>query len=130
MARRRAESGCWPRWSSCDLSDPAAEEALYDSITKRRFASASTDADVILDETSMVNFRRLLERRQSTERLFAEINAPLSERGLFVGKGTIVDATIINAPSSTKNEKKNLAQMNILFGLANLYRVRYQLLIP
>lgn len=65
-----------------------------------------------------------------TERLFAEINAHVSERGLFVGKGTIVDAAIINAPSSTKNEKKNLAHMNTLFGLANLYRVRYQLLIP
>lgn len=45
-----------------DLSDPDAEKALYDSITKRRFASASTDADIIPHETSIVNFRRLLER--------------------------------------------------------------------
>jgi transposase, IS5 family len=95
---------CLQQWY--DLSDPGAEEALYDSITMRRFAGVSTDADVIPDETSILNFRRLLEKHQLTERLLAEINAHLSERGLFVGKGTIVDATIINAPSSTKNAKK------------------------
>ena len=92
---------CLQQWYN--LSDPGAEEALYDSITMRQFAGVSTDADVIPDETSILNFRRLLERQQLTERLFGEINAHLSERGLFVGKGTIVDATIINAPSSTKN---------------------------
>ena len=60
-----------------------------------------------------MNFRRLLERHKLTERLLTEINAHLSERGLFVGKGTIVDATIINAPSSTKNaEKKRDPQMH------------------
>jgi IS5 family transposase len=95
---------CLQQWYN--LSDPGAEEALYDSITMRRFAGVRTDADVIPDETSILNFRRLLEQHQLTERLLAEINAHLSERGLFVGKGTIVDATIINAPSSTKNEQK------------------------
>ena len=95
---------CLQQWYN--LSDPGAEEALYDSITMRRFAGVSTDADIIPDETSILNFRRLLERHQLTERLFAEINAHLSERGLLVGKGTIVDATILNAPSSTKNQKK------------------------
>ena len=95
---------CLQQWY--DLSDPGAEEALYDSITMRRFAGVSTDEDVIPDETSILNFRRLLEKQQLTERLLAEINAHLSERGLLVGKGTIVDATIINAPSSTKNAKK------------------------
>lgn len=95
---------CLQQWY--DLSDPGAEEALYDSITMRRFAGVRTDADVIPDETSILNFRRLLEKHRLTERLFAEVNAHLAERGLFVGKGTIVDATIINAPSSTKNEKK------------------------
>jgi IS5 family transposase len=71
------------------------------------------DDDVIPDESSILNFRRLLERHQLTERLLTEINAYLSERGLFVGKGTIVDATIINAPSSTKNaEKKRDPQMH------------------
>jgi len=94
---------CLQQWYN--LSDPGAEEALYDSITMRRFAGVRTDEDVIPDETSILNFRRLLEKHQLTERLLAEINAHLSERGLLLGKGTIVDATIINAPSSTKNEK-------------------------
>ena len=102
---------CLQQWYN--LSDPAAEEALYDSLTMRRFAGVSTDADVIPDETSILNFRRLLEKHQLTERVFAEINAHLCERGLVVGKGTIVDATIINAPSSTKNvEKKRDPEMH------------------
>jgi IS5 family transposase len=95
---------CLQQWYN--LSDPGAEEALYDSITMRHFAGVSTDADIIPDETSILNFRRLLERHQLTEGLLAEINAHLSERGFLVGKGTIVDATLINAPSSTKNAKK------------------------
>lgn len=95
---------CLQQWYN--LSDPGAEEALYDSITMRRFAGVTTDKDVIPDETSILNFRRLLEKHQLTERLLSEINAHLSERGLLIGKGTIVDATIIDAPSSTKNAKK------------------------
>jgi transposase, IS5 family len=95
---------CLQQWYN--LSDPGAEEALYDSITMRQFAGVSSDADVIPDETSILNFRRLLEKHELTARLLAEINAHLCERGLFVGKGTIVDATIINAPSSTKNAEK------------------------
>jgi len=102
---------CLQQWYN--LSDPGAEEALYDSITMRQFAGVSPDADIIPDETSILNFRRLLEKHKLTERLLAEINAHLCERGLFVGKGTIVDATIINAPSSTKNaEKKRDPQMH------------------
>jgi IS5 family transposase len=102
---------CLQQWYN--LSDPGAEEALYDSITMRQFAGVQTDDDVIPDETSVLNFRRLLERHQLTERVLTEINAHLSERGLFVGRGTIVDATIINAPSSTKNaEKKRDPQMH------------------
>jgi len=95
---------CLQQWY--DLSDPGAEEALYDSITMRQFAGVRTDADIIPDETSILNFRRLLEKHQLTEQLFTEINAHLAERGLIVGKGTIVDATIIDAPSSTKNARK------------------------
>lgn len=102
---------CLQQWYN--LSDPGAEEALYDSITMRQFAGVRTDADVIPDETTILNFRRLLEQHDLTERLLAEINAHLCERGLFVGKGTIVDATIINAPSSTKNaEKKRDPEMH------------------
>lgn len=92
---------CLQQWYN--LSDPGAEDALYDSITMRRFAGVRTDADVIPDETSILNFRRLLERHQLTAQLFTAINSHLSERGLIVGKGTMVDATIINAPPSTKN---------------------------
>lgn len=88
----------------CALIEPSYPN--YDSITMRRFAGVSTDADIIPDETSILNFRRLLEKHRLTERLLSEINAHLSERGLIVGKGTIVDATIIDAPSSTKNEQK------------------------
>jgi IS5 family transposase len=102
---------CLQQWYN--LSDPGAEEALYDSITMRCFAGVRADDDVIPDETTILNFRRLLERHELTERLLAEINAHLSERGLFVGKGTIVDATIINAPSSTKNaENKRDPEMH------------------
>ncbi|MGZ5261066.1 MAG: IS5 family transposase [Burkholderiales bacterium] len=95
---------CLQQWYN--LSDPGAEEALYDSLTMRQFAGVRTDADIIPDETSILKFRRLLEKHKLTERLFTEINVHLSERGLLVGKGTIVDATIINAPSSTKNAKQ------------------------
>src|SRR4249920_3548906 len=102
---------CLQQWYN--LSDPGAEEAIYDSITMRQFAGVRADDDVIPDESSILNFRRLLERHKLTERVLTEINAHLSERGLFVGKGTIVDATIINAPSSTKNaEKKRDPQMH------------------
>ncbi len=95
---------CLQQWYN--LSDPGAEEALYDSLTMRRFAGIRTDADVIPDETSILNFRRLLEQHQLTAQLFAAINTHLAERGMLVGRGTIVDATIINAPPSTKNAKK------------------------
>jgi IS5 family transposase len=95
---------CLQQWYS--LSDPAAEEALYDSMAMREFAGVRTDCDVIPDESSILNFRRLLERHRLTEALFAEINGHLAEQGFVVGKGTIVDATIISAPSSTKNAKQ------------------------
>ena len=102
---------CLQQWYN--LSDPAAEEALYDSIVMRKFAGVISDADIIPDETTILRFRRLLEAHQLTEALFCEINGLLSERGLFVGKGTIVDATIIHAPSSTKNaEKKRDPEMH------------------
>lgn len=102
---------CLQQWYN--LSDPGAEEALYDSITMRQFAGIRSDDDVIPDESSILNFRRLLERHSLTEALFAQINGYLAERGFVVGKGTIVDATIINAPSSTKNaEKKRDPEMH------------------
>ena len=92
---------CLQQWYN--LADAAMEEALYDSMTMRRFAGIQTDEDVIPDESTILRFRHLLETHQLTEQMFQSINALLGERGLMMGKGTIVDATIINAPSSTKN---------------------------
>jgi transposase, IS5 family len=89
-----------------NLSDPAAEEALYDSETMRRFVGIEHGQDTIPDESTICLFRHLLERHRLPDRLFAEVKALLSERGLLMSAGTIVDATIINAPSSTKNEDK------------------------
>ena len=72
----------------------------------RGFAGVCTDAEVIPDETSILKIRGLLEVHKLTEQLFGAINSYLSEHGLILGKGTIVDATIINARSSTKNANK------------------------
>ena len=102
---------CLQQWYN--LSDPGAEDALYDSIAMREFAGVRTAADVIPDESSMLNFRRLLEQHQLTEALFTEINAHMAERGFIVGKGTVVDATIINAPSSTKNAEQKWRSVRI-----------------
>jgi IS5 family transposase len=87
-------------------SDPGMEEALYDIAALRRFAGLNLADAEIPDETTLLNFRRLLETKQLTDTLFAEINAHLSEKGLTLKSGTIVDATIIHAPSSTKNQDK------------------------
>ena len=84
------------------LSDPAMEEALYDTPAMRRFAQIGGLAD-IPDETTILNFRRLLETHDLAEKLFQQVNAHLARKGLSLRSGTIVDATIINAPSSTKN---------------------------
>ena len=89
------------------LSDPAMEEALYDMESMRRFAGIELGEDAVPDETTILNFRHLLERHRLTERLFAEVSALLDERRLLLRSGTIVDATIIAAPSSTKNETQS-----------------------
>ena len=86
------------------LSDPAMEEFLYDSQSMRQFAGMSLTRGSLPDETTILNFRHLLERNDLATRLLAEVNAMLGERGLLLRHGTIVDATIISAPSSTKNE--------------------------
>ena len=89
-----------------NLSDPAAEEALYDSETMRRFVGIENGRDTIPDESTICLFRHLLEEHRLPDRIFAEVKALLTERGLMMSEGTIVDATIINAPSSTKNKNK------------------------
>jgi transposase, IS5 family len=86
-----------------NLSDPAAEEALYESVSMRRFVGIDLGREPVPDETTILNFRHLLERRNLARALFDRVNAGLAARGLQVAGGTIVDATIIAAPSSTKN---------------------------
>ncbi|MBD8527977.1 IS5 family transposase [Pseudomarimonas arenosa] len=83
-------------------SDPAMEEALYEVAPIRQFARLSL-TQAIPDETTILNFRRLLERHDLAPKILEAVNAHLSQHGLFLKRGTIVDATIIHAPSSTKN---------------------------
>lgn len=85
------------------LSDPAMEDALYDIESMRRFAGIDIAEDVVPDETTILHFRHLLEKHELTKRIFEKTRRYLTEKGLLLREGTIVDATIINAPSSTKN---------------------------
>ena len=89
-----------------NLSDPAVEEALYDSRAMRRFVGIDLGREPAPDETTICKFRHLLERHNLGDRLFALIAEYLQENGLKVTTGTIVDATIISAPSSTKNKDR------------------------
>ena len=89
-----------------NLSDPAAEEALYDSLSMRRFVDIDLGREPVPDETTILNFRHLLDRHNLGQLLFDRVNEHLASRGLKVAGGTIVDATIIAAPSSTKSEAK------------------------
>ena len=84
-------------------SDPAMEEALYETTILRQFAGLSLER--IPDETTILNFRRLLEKHELAAGILAVINGYLGDRGLSLRQGTIVDATLINAPSSTKNKE-------------------------
>ncbi len=94
---------CLQQWYG--LSDPAAEDALYEITSIRRFARVSLDGG-IPDETTILKFRHLLERHALTQRIFEDITTHLEEQGLLMKKGTLVDATIIDAPSSTKNQAR------------------------
>ena len=86
-----------------NLSDPQAEDAIYDSESMRRFAGVELGDDVVPDETTILRFRHLLEKHGLTKGIFEEIAGLLEEKRLLLRSGTIVDATIIAAPSSTKN---------------------------
>ena len=90
-----------------NLSDPAAEEAIYDSESMRRFAGIELSDDKIPDETTILRFRHLLEKHGLTEAIFEAIKGLLEGKGLLLRSGTIVDATIIAAPSSTKNSTES-----------------------
>jgi IS5 family transposase len=86
-----------------NLSDPAMEDSLYEIESMRRFAGLSLSGS-IPDETTILKFRHLLERHNLGEALFKEVNQHLNKQGLMLKEGSIVDATIIEAPTSTKNE--------------------------
>jgi IS5 family transposase len=87
-----------------DLSDPAAEDTIYDSESIRRFVGVELGEDRVPDETTILRFRHMLEEHDLTEAIFAEVRSLLEEKRLLLKAGTIVDATIIHAPSSTKNK--------------------------
>lgn len=85
------------------LSDPAMEEALHDMPVMRGFAGLDAGIDAMPDESTILRFRHLLEKQGLAQQLLAQVNALLGEKGLMLRQGTIVDATLIAAPSSTKN---------------------------
>lgn len=92
---------CMQQWYS--MSDPAIEDALYEIASMRLFAGLSLDG-AIPDHTTIMNFRHLLERHGLAHKLFDEVSTWLSEAGVLIKEGTLLDATIIEAPGSTKNK--------------------------
>jgi transposase, IS5 family len=89
-----------------NLSDPGVEEALYESATLRRFAGVDLGVAPAPDETTVLRFRHLLEKHDLCGAMLDAVNLHLEAKGIRIATGTIVDATIIHAPSSTKNTKK------------------------
>ena len=92
---------CLQQWYG--LSDPAMEEELYEIASMRQFAGLSLARGTVPDETTILNFRHLLEQHGLAREIFETVKAYLQAAGLLLRQGTIVDATIIAAPSSTKN---------------------------
>ena len=95
---------CLQQWYN--LSDPGAEEALYDIQSMRAFAGLELGRDAIPDETTILNFRHLLERHELTKAIFAAVAEHLAAKGELLRGGTIVDATLIAASPSTKNREQ------------------------
>ncbi|QTO20721.1 IS5 family transposase [Burkholderia seminalis] len=93
------------QWYS--LSDEGLEDALYDSIAMRAFAGIALAREDMPDATTLLKLRRLLVEHELTRKLFDEIGIELCERGLMMKEGTLVDATIFEAPPSTKNAEKS-----------------------
>ena len=88
------------------LADEALEDALYDSQALQQFARIDLNAEGVPDATTLLNFRHRLETHDLCKGLFSAINADLTARGLLLREGTLVDATLIAAPPSTKNKEK------------------------
>jgi IS5 family transposase len=86
------------------LADEALEDALYDSQSMRSFVGIDLNVEAVPDATTLLKFRRILERHALTQKILDEVNAHLASHHLLMREGTIVDATIIAAPSSTKNQ--------------------------
>ncbi|MDR3168669.1 MAG: IS5 family transposase [Candidatus Peribacteria bacterium] len=95
---------CLQQWYN--LADPAVEDAVYDRISFQKFLDIDIVNDQIPDETTVCRFRKLLNDNELQKIIFDLINQKLEKHGLSCTQGTIVDATIINAPTSTKNKKK------------------------
>jgi transposase, IS5 family len=91
-----------PQWFN--LSDPAMEEALYDTPMFRDFAGLDMGEDILPDESTILRFRHLLEAHNLSLQLLATVNATLTQKGLLLKQGTAIDAKLIAAPSSTKND--------------------------
>jgi IS5 family transposase len=87
-----------------NLSDPAAEEAIYDRNSFQKYLNIDLLSDSVPDETTILNFRHLLEENNLQEKFFKIMNKVLDKHNLIIKEGTILDATIITAPSSTKNK--------------------------
>lgn len=90
-----------------NLADPAVEEALYDSATLRQFARIDLGSEPVPDETTVCKFRHLLEEHKLGEKILGTVNLHLQAKGVRITTGTIVDATLIHAPSSTKNRDQS-----------------------
>src|SRR5438132_7243557 len=134
-----------------NLSDPAVEEALYDSAVMRQFVGIDLGCEPVPDETTVCKFRHLLEEHQLGEQILGQVNLHLQAQGVRITTGTIVDATILHAPTSTKNReqqrdavmklkfgfvklrfrglKKNATQLFAVCALVNLYLARKKLLL-
>jgi IS5 family transposase len=93
---------CLQLWYN--LSDPALEDAVHDRLSFQRFLRLDPLTQKVPDETTVLHFRHVLEKQHLTEAIFARVRAQLEQRGLLVKSGTIVDATILAAAGSTKNE--------------------------
>lgn len=89
-----------------NLSDEGIEDAIYDSYAFRKFMGINFNEEQVPDATTLLKFRHLLEKHKIGEQIFKAINQALEQNGVIMQGGTIVDATIINAPSSTKNKEK------------------------
>lgn len=96
---------CLQQWYH--LSDPGVEEAIYDRNSFQKFLGLDLISDAVPDETTVLNFRHLLEKNDLAEKIFKEISRHLEEQGFMMKEGTIVDATLIASAKSTKNKDKH-----------------------